>query len=182
MFRNTRMITGTSSFFSAFLGVFVAMMLSASIALADAPFGDKVGQEVVNYNRAAPNVATSGIVKNDGYQRLKALGFTDIVELKTPQEGIEKYEKRAQGAGLSYHKLPVTRDLPSDQQVRELEKILKNAKGAVLISCASGNRASTLFTLHRIKNEGWPVEIAIEDGKGNGMKDSRAEQIRKNLK
>ncbi len=59
----------------------------AHAAGSEVPFGDKVSAAIVNYNRTMPHIATAGLVRKGGIAELKALGFTTIIDLRTPPEG-----------------------------------------------------------------------------------------------
>ncbi|MCK7596915.1 protein tyrosine phosphatase family protein [Microbulbifer sp. CAU 1566] len=151
---------------------------SSTEAPSQVPFGDKMGAEVLNYNRLRPQLATGGSIDLAQVESLKNKGFKTIVDLRTPEEGTVEEQTAVEAAGMVYVNLPVSKGAPSDQLIAQLGKILENADAApVLLHCASGNRVGAVWAIYRAR-QGIPLEIAIEEGRTAGMRASREEQVR----
>jgi uncharacterized protein (TIGR01244 family) len=160
------------------LGAVVAVPSNLALALEEAPFGDKVSERILNYNRATPFVATAGLLYEGGVAEAKALGFAVIVDLRAPEEGIEAERQTAEQVGITYINIPVSTKLPTDAQVAQLASVIEDAANLpVLVHCVSANRAGTIWTLYRI-SKGIDPETAIEEGRTLGMKPSREAAVR----
>lgn len=153
----------------------------AHAAESEVPFGDKVSAAIVNYNRIRPHIATAGLVRDGGIAELKGLGFTTIIDLRTPPEGTAAEKAAAQAAGLRYFNIPVSKGAPSDDQVRVFAALIEDATNyPVLVHCASANRVGAMWPLYRVR-KGIPFSIAVEEGRTVGMKPSRENAVRARL-
>ena len=139
---------------------------------------DEVGAGiVVNYRRTTPTLATGGLILDNGITELEQLGFSAIIDLRTPAEGTESERAAAEATGLRYTNLPVGKEAPTMEQVRRFGTLIEDPTNhPVLVHCRSGNRVGTLWALYRI-SEGVPLEIAIEEGRAIGMQPSRENQV-----
>ena len=115
-------------------------------------------------------VATAGQPDEASLEVLSEAGFTTIIDLRGPNErrGIEEQEV-VEGLGMSYIALPVTsRDDLSFETASELDALLAEANGPVLIHCGSGNRVGALLALRASLN-GASDEEALELGRKAGL-------------
>lgn len=152
----------------------------AAAQMAQAPFGEKVGA-ITYYNRAAPFVATAGLLAEGGVAEARALGFKTIVDLRGPQEGIAEEEAAARAAGLGYLNIPVTTKAPTPEQLAAFAAAVEDsANWPVLMHCVSANRAGAMWALYRA-SKGVPPEVAIEEGRAQGLKPSREAAVRAQL-
>lgn len=146
-----------------------------------APFGDKVSADIVNYNRASPVIGTAGLLNGDGVAEAKALGFKTIVDLRGPEEGTAAERAAAEAAGIAYVAIPVTTKAPAPSQVPTFAKVIENPDNwPVLVHCVSANRAGAMWALYRA-SRGVPVEVAIEEGRAAGLRGSREAAVRRQL-
>lgn len=154
---------------------------SAQAGFREVPFGDKVSEAIVNYNRTTPHVATAGLVLDGGIEELKALGFKAVLDLRTPPKGAADEDAAAGRAGLRYVNIPISKSPPTKEQIRTFAAVVDDpANYPLLVHCVSANRAGTMWTLYRV-SKGIPFEIAIEEGRTVGMKPSREKQVRELL-
>lgn len=152
----------------------------AAVQAAEAPFGDKVSADITYYNRAAPGIATAGLIQGNGVAEAKALGFKVIVDLRGPAEGLEPEQAAAAKAGIAYVNIPVTTATPSDAQIAEFARVVENAGNhPVLVHCHTANRVGAMWALYRAA-KGVPGEIAVEEGRAAGLK-SREAAVRAKL-
>lgn len=153
----------------------------AAQAEPQAPFGDKVSAAFVNYNRAFPTIATAGLLKDGALEEAKRLGFKTVVDLRGPkEEGVTAKRKAVEAAGLDYVNIPVTTRAPTMDQVAEFAAIANDAtRHPILLHCVSSNRSGAMWALYRV-SEGVPVEVAIEEGRTNGLT-SREPAVRARL-
>lgn len=154
-------------FFFALILLATGVMITAQAQ--NAPFGDKVSASLTYYNRAAPGIATGGLIQGDGVAEAKALGFKVIVDLRGPAEGLEPERAAAAKAGITYINIPVTTTTPTDAQIAEFARIVENASNQpVLVHCHTSNRVGAMWALYRA-SKGVPGEIAIEEGRVSGL-------------
>lgn len=146
-----------------------------------APFGDVVDRRIPNYNRAAPHVATSGVVKPEDYAYVASLGFRSVINLRTDAEGAAQEAAAAAAAGMKSYRFPVAGKAPELDQVAAVTAILEDpANYPVLMLCHSSNRAGAMWALYRA-HRGVPGEIAIQEGRAAGLLPSREARVRELL-
>lgn len=163
-------------FLTPFLFLFI--FLSANADQHGVPFGDKVDATVVNYNRTTPAIATAGELKEGAIPQLARLGFSSIVDLRTPPEGVEEEKTAAQRNSLRYINIPVGKEPPSSAQIDQFRRwIDEPANRPVIVHCASANRVGTLWAMYRL-TEGISLEEALMEGRTIGMKPEREDQVR----
>lgn len=117
----------------------------AQSAAPQVPFGDQGAELAVNYNRLRPHIATGGLLKEGAIPKLKAMGFTSVVDLRGPNEGTGAEKEAVENGGLRYFNIPLTDGmLPTDFQIVEFARIVEDANNApLLIHCVSANRVGT---------------------------------------
>ena len=141
------------------------------------PFGDKMGAEVLNYNRLRPFLATGGSIDLGKLETLREKGFQTIIDLRMPEEGTAEERAAVEAAGMTYVNLPIGKGAPTDDQIVRLTELLEDPDAApILMHCASGNRVGTAWAIYRARR-GIPLDIAIEEGLTTGMRPSRVEQV-----
>ncbi len=167
-------------FLAGSLAIAATALPAAAQELPQAPFGDKVSQAILNYNRAFPAIATAGLLRDGGVEEAKRLGFKTVVDLRTPEEGIAEERRAVEDAGLAYVNIPVATRAPTMEQVAAFAEVANDAGTyPILLHCASANRAGAMWALYRA-SEGVPVEVAIEEGRTNGLS-SREPAVRERL-
>jgi uncharacterized protein (TIGR01244 family) len=97
-------------------------------------------------------------------------GFVAVVDMRTAEEnrGIDE-EREASELGMAYVSIPVGGpDDVSFENAAELDRVLAELDGPVLLHCASGNRVGALFAL-RAKLNGASNEDALIIGRQAGL-------------
>ena len=148
------------------VALFSLLFVGVVHANEQAPFGNQVS-EVKNYNRATSQIATSGVI-GDGAQALAKHGFKTIIDLRTEAEGTQEEKLAVEAAGMRYVNIPVTGAGINDAQLAAFTKAIEATQTPVLVHCASGNRAGTLWATYRM-SKGVAPEIALEEGRTAGM-------------
>jgi uncharacterized protein (TIGR01244 family) len=83
--------------------------------------------------------------------------------------GVENFEGVVERTGMSYVPFPIEdRSEISFDKAKELDALLQDADGPVLIHCASGNRVGALLALRKSLS-GASDEEAIAYGRDAGM-------------
>lgn len=166
------------------MAVALALTLTPAMAFAaeEAPFGDKVGEAFVNYNRAWPTVGSAGLLKDGAVRQAKEIGFATIVDLRTETEGTAKEREAAKDVGIGYVNIPVATRAPKPAQVdRFIELMRDESRHPMLVHCASANRVGAMWALYRVKADGVDPMVAVEEGRVLGLSPSREPAVRKRL-
>ncbi len=146
---------------------------------AEVPPAAAVAGKIVNYQRAAPGVATSGRLRDGAVDALKQLGFAAVVDLRTPAEGTADERRRVRDAGLRYFNIPVGRNGPGQSQLRQVKTLLADPGNyPVILHCGSGSRVGALWTLLRM-DQGKSFEAAAAEGRAIGMKPGLEDKLRR---
>lgn len=104
-------------------------------------------------------------------ERLSAAGYTTIIDLRLPHEDRGLADERAavESQGMSYIPLPIdSRTDITFEKATELDRILAEIDGPVMIHCGSGNRVGALMSLRASMN-GADDETAVEAGVQTGL-------------
>ncbi|MBO9716771.1 MAG: hypothetical protein J7507_08140 [Pseudoxanthomonas sp.] len=102
-------------------------------------------------------------------------GVRTVINLRGPAEAVD-YDEAVEAArlGLHYVAVPVTGAADLDRErVRVFGRALDQARGdgAVLVHCASSNRAGAMVALDHLFNRGGSLAGALELGRAAGLKD-----------
>lgn len=158
----------------------IALLILSGTAMAgeqQVPFGDKVNEAIFNYNRTTPHIATAGELDRGGVAHARELGFTSIVDLRTPPEGVDEERQQAELAGLRYINISIGEEAPARQDLDRFQQWVEDPDNhPVLVHCASANRVGTLWAMYRLR-QGIPLEEALLEGRTIGMKESREAQV-----
>jgi len=104
-------------------------------------------------------------------QHFKGEGGVAVIDLRLPHEprGLEDERAAVESQGMSYISLPIDSrtDITFDK-AEELDRILAEIDGPVLIHCGSGNRVGALMSL-RASINGADDEIAVDAGIQTGL-------------
>ncbi|SEQ78217.1 TIGR01244 family protein [Nitrosomonas sp. Nm51] len=158
--------------------IIVTMMtlLSVTVYAGRIPFGHQV-ETVQNYNRAAPQVATSGLIGDGGAPLLAAHGFKTVIDMRTANEGTREEKALVEGAALIYVNIPMTVANISKEHVEAFTEAMNNSPKPVLVHCGSGNRAGAIWASYLI-SQGADIEEAVEAGRKAGMRPPMEEKVR----
>jgi uncharacterized protein (TIGR01244 family) len=159
-----------SKFFSALLLISLALPVLAGeggpSVLADL---DQVRKE----GTVAPvdGITSAGQPDEAALKVFADSGYTLVIDMRGSDEdrGVENFEGVVEGTGMSYVPFPIEdRSEISFDKAKELDALLQDADGPVLIHCASGNRVGALLALRKSLS-GASDEEAIAYGKDAGM-------------
>ena len=140
--------------------------LAAVPALADQP------ARPAEWATPAPSAALKNFYKLDekvyrsaqpdkkGFQELKRLGIRNVLSLRDHHAD----ERDAKGLGLSLSRVKMEAGEISDEQVVESLRIIRTAKGPIVIHCWHGSdRTGLISAMYRILYQNWSKEEAIEE-------------------
>lgn len=163
-----------------FLVVIIFSFAESAFSAGQIPSDGEVSSYIANYNRASPELATSGRLESGAVEALSKEGFATIIDLRTKFEGVEGERREVESAGMNYINIPVTGEGVDDMQLSSFSQSFETANKPVLVHCASGNRVGAMLTRYYI-SKGIPSEVAFERGRAIGMSSSLEKKIRSNL-
>lgn len=164
-------------FFMRFLLSAVLINIAIPVMADETPFADEIDVKVTRYNRATSWLSTAGNPGAENMQALRDAGFVTVIDLRRAREQIADEQVAAEAAGLEYHNLPLGGNKPNQTIMEQLVAIIDQAEHRpVLLYCASGNRAGTLWAMYQV-DHGVPVASAIEQGRAAGMAANRGAWI-----
>ena len=117
-------------------------------------------------------VATGGQPTDSAFAKLAANGYRAVLNLRTASEGVDlKHEQEAvEKAGMRYISIPVVSSAPKAEQVEDFIKAVKDTKNQpMLIHCGSANRVGAFWMIHRVIEQGWPEDKAMEEATKVGL-------------
>lgn len=147
----------------------LAVLLHVAALAAGIPESLKP-EEIPNYRRLSPALATAGQPSAEALKKAKELGFATLVNLRMPQEGIEADRKAAEALGLRFVSVPITPDAFSLADAKVVAAVLDDPKaGPVLLYCSSSNRVGGVWAVVQALH-GKSDEEALADGMKAGLK------------
>ena len=103
----------------------------------------------------------------EGFQQLKKLGITTIVDLRGEDTRTIDWERRqAEFAGIRFLNIPTSGWLaPSNEQVAQFLAIFRdNPKEKVYVHCRYGeDRTGVFVATYRMAVDGWPAQQAMNE-------------------
>jgi len=113
-----------------------------------------------NFYRLDEKVYRSAQPDRKGFEELKRLGIRNVLSFRDHHSD----DKDAKGLGMKLHRVKMEAGEIKDEQVAEALRIIKTAKGPVLIHCWHGSdRTGLISAMFRILYQGWSKEEAIEE-------------------
>jgi uncharacterized protein (TIGR01244 family) len=127
---------------------------------------------IPNYRIVAPSVASAGRPTADGLQRLRALGFRTVIDLRTDaEEGVAEEEEIVREQGLRYARIPVTPASLRPADVEAVAKLIDDpSAGPVLLHCSSANRTGGVWAVIQATRRGTSLDEALEVGRKAGLR------------
>jgi len=155
----------------------VAGLLLWSLVVADDPGSAPVSSlkvdldAVVEVGKVMPvdGISTAGQPDERAFRVFADNGYVAVIDLRTPEEDRGMDEPSViEKLGMHYVNLPIGGEDITFDKARELESLIDDYDGPVLIHCASANRVGALLALMMV-DDGADDELAIEMGKAAGM-------------
>lgn len=94
----------------------------------------------------------------DDLEDARQLGIKTVIDFRLPAETASPNETLAKRCGLDYINIPVSKALPSERQIDDLEVAMQTQQGPFLLHCATGARAVLLLALSTARKNGWTAE------------------------
>lgn len=160
------------------IALFTLLLVSAIPAHAQeqVPYAHQVNN-LMNYYRVTPNIASSGAVTQSTVNELIKHGFQTVIDFRTEVEGTAEEKKMVKSAGMTYINIPIGADGVNESQLAAFKEALTEAELPILMHCATGSRAGAMWTAYQL-SEGAPAEKAFKQGRASGMSPGLEKKIR----
>jgi uncharacterized protein (TIGR01244 family) len=129
-------------------------------------------------HRPKPGIYSAGQPVAEDWAAIADAGVRTVVNLRTPAE-MKARDERAEvaAAGMRYIEIPIDGVGGITQEnARRLSAAMADAKGEILIHCATANRAGALLAV-ALAQQGMATEDALAIGRNAGMKSTEARAI-----
>ncbi len=142
------------------LSLLLVLILSAGIAIATSR--DKGFENINNYHSVSENLASSGMLELEEYQKIKAYGFQHVVNLIPGNQLKER--KYVESLDMTYEQIPVDWGNPKLSDFETFVDLM-NSYGdeKVYVHCELNWRASSFVYLYRIIQLGVSIDEALKD-------------------
>lgn len=145
------------------------IMLLASAALAQSESRYK---ELPNFHQVNQELYRGAQPREEGIQKLAALGIKTILNLRSTDERSRAQETEAEAAGLRFFNVPMEGlDRPRDAQVERALAIINDAANQpVFVHCKHGaDRTGVIIAIYRMTHDGWSSEDSLREAKRYGL-------------
>ncbi len=135
-----------------------------------APRAPSPSELLPNGKMPLDGVLTGGQPTVEQFEKLAALGYKTVINLRSPAESGSTDPAAVQALGMSYLSLPITgaSDLGRENAARLAEALAKS-EYPVVVHCASGNRVGALFAMKAFYVDGEGPEGALALGRAAGV-------------
>ena len=143
------------------------LLLCATIAAAQSSVTKQTVPGITNFSKVETTVACAGATTPAALADVKKMGYNSVINLRLASEAgaqIDEEAAAAKAAGINYIHLPFNAQSPDPMLVDNfLKAITDKANQPAFIHCASGNRASALWAIKRVKVDHWDVDRALAE-------------------
>jgi uncharacterized protein (TIGR01244 family) len=131
---------------------------------------------VTNYAHVETTVACAGAITPDAIPAIKQAGYKSVINLREASEqgaNIDAEQAAAKAAGINFVHIPMNSANPNPAIVDPfLKAVTDPANTPAFIHCASGNRASALWAIKRVKVDHWDLDKAMAEATDLGIHDA----------
>ena len=134
------------------------------------------GPELAGLRQPRPGLYTGGQPAADAWGSMAAAGVGTVINLRPDAELAGRDEAgEVRAAGMAYHQIPVAGagDLTAEN-ADKLWTLIQQAKGPVVVHCASGNRVGGLLSIAMARHGGLEQREALKLGRDAGMASTEA--------
>ncbi len=134
----------------------ISLLLTSNMNLAD----EKEVNPFKNFHKVDPNIYRSEQPSKKGMQFLKNKGIKTIINLRESQ----KDDKKSKGLDFTLEHYPISTWKINENDLVSVLKIIKSAKGPILIHCKHGSdRTGCIIAAYRIIFQQWTKEKALQE-------------------
>lgn len=128
---------------------------------------------IETFHPVTTTVAIGSNAAPDAMPALERAGFEVVIAIREDgEEGFDRpaVERAASNAGLRFVSIPFNRAHPDPSAVRRfLEVIAAPENRYAYVYCHSGARASTMWLIKRVQQDGWTLERAMAEAESLGL-------------
>ncbi len=154
---------------------FVAAQTPAQVTAtkADTPSTQKdTIAGIRNFRAIDDKFSLGGAVDSSALAALGQRGFRTVINLRAPGEdgaNVEAEAAAAQKAGLAYFNIPLPVNVPDPAAADAFLEAIGKADQPVFFHCSAGVRASAVWIIKRVMQDGWSVERARAEATRQGL-------------
>lgn len=165
------------------LVMFLILLLPTTLFAGSVPNKSDLPQLDTNYAKQEPTLAIGGTPSKSLLEQLKQRGVEVIIDTRTLREFDQQAHMKAiQSLQLRYYNIPINGQNITNRQVQQLSTLLnKHIDDGIYLHCASGNRASALWLLEKVK-QGASLEDTINRAKNSGLSFGMEQYVRSRVK
>jgi len=156
-----------------FLSLLAALPISTTFqnnspsTISPVPLGEKLKLPgVPNAGKINDSLFRGAQLRTEGFEQLKKLGITTIVDLRGEDPDKIKWERRqAESAGMRFVSIPVSGWAPpTNEQVAQFLSLFQNHKEKIFVHCRFGDdRTGVFVAAYRMAHDRWPPHQAIKE-------------------
>lgn len=163
---------------AALAGALAVSLLIAAPLPAQAPKGLSMPMPgIETFHPVTTTIACGSDATPESMAGLKKAGFASVISFRLDGEtgfAPEASARAAEAAGLRYVRIPFDREHPDPAAVRKfLDVISAPETSPAFLSCHTGQRASALWLIKRVVQDGWTYDKALAEAESLGL--TRAE-------
>ena len=122
-------------------------------------------KEMKNFYQVDKKLYRSAQPSKDGFKELKKMGFTTVLNLREYHDD----KREAKGTGIKLEHIKIETDEISYKELAQSLKIIKKAKGPILVHCWHGaDRTGAVIASYRIVFQNCSQADAIKELKDGG--------------
>ena len=152
-------------------------MLPAFLALAllsgcaGKPRGLPASNGILNFDQVSTNLYRGAEPDAAGVAGLDRVGIRSIIDLRTGSEVRPGERTDAMGFGMTYTNVPMSGyGRPGKAEIESVLALIRTLPPPVFVHCRHGcDRTGTVIACHRIRQDGWSLERAMDEARLHGM-------------
>jgi len=148
------------------LAAFMTVTAAALPAAADQPArppewaSPVAAQHLKNFYKLDEKVYRSAQPDRKGFEELKRLGIRNVLSFRDHHAD----DRDAKGMGMTLRRVKMEAGGINDEQVIESLRIIRTAKGPIVIHCWHGSdRTGLISAMYRVLFQNWSKDEAIEE-------------------
>jgi protein tyrosine/serine phosphatase len=126
---------------------------------------------ILNFGRIDDHLYRGAQPDAAGIARLKQLGVTTIINLRTAKEIWSVEAAAALSNSIVYTNIPLEgMGRPTQEEMARILSVINGAPGPVFVHCAHGcDRTGTVIACYRIQHDGWDAAAALKEANRYGL-------------
>lgn len=139
----------------------------SSVTISPIPLGKKLKLAgLPNAGKINDSLFRGAQPRTEGFQQLKSLGVTTIVDLRGEDQAKLVWErKQAESVGIRFVNIPVSGwSPPTNDQVAEFLSLFRDSHEKVFVHCRFGDdRTGVFVATYRMTHDHWPPSEAVKE-------------------